>query len=170
MSDEKIRLVEDKFIHHWGSLGSAWGVNKTMTQIHSLLMVNSEPLTTDEVMERLQISRGNAHKNLKELQMWGIVKPAIVPGSRKDYYSAEKEPWKMLCVLARERKRREIEPAIEALEDCLSDLKDLPRDDVAEMADMMKDMKEFLEMADNILGKLGRSEKAFVLKWMMKLI
>lgn len=169
MSEEKIRVVEDKFIHHWGSLGNAWGVNKTMTQIHSLLMVNKEPLTTDDVMDRLQISRGNAHKNLKELQAWGIVKPVIVPGSRKDYYSCEMEPWKLLCILAKERNRREIEPAIDALDDCLGDLKDLPKDEVKEMTEMMTDMKEFLEMASNVLGRLGRSEKAFVLKWLMRL-
>ena len=84
--------VQNKFIGHWGTLGSAWGVNKTMTQIHALLMVTDDPVTTDDLMERLSISRGNAHSNIKELVNWGIVKQVIIPGERKDYYTAEKEP------------------------------------------------------------------------------
>lgn len=162
--------VQDKFIHHWGTLGSSWGVNKTMTQIHALLMVTDDALTTDDLMDRLKISRGNAHSNVKELVNWGIAKQVIIPGARKDYYTAEKEPWKLLCTVARERKRREIEPAIEAIADCLQDAKTIKTKAAKEFREQLSELQEFLQMADKILSKVGRSERSKVLKWMMTLL
>ena len=162
--------VQNKFIGHWGTLGSAWGVNKTMTQIHALLMVSDEAVTTDDIMERLSISRGNAHSNVKELVNWGIVKQVIIPGERKDYYTAEKEPWKLLCTVARERKRREIEPAIEALDECLSDISGMKSKEAKVFKQQLTELQEFLEMADRVFSRLGKAEKSSVLKWLTKLI
>ena len=170
MAEENFIEIQDRFVQHWGRLGSAWGVNRTMTQIHALLMVNDEPLTTDDIMDRLKISRGNAHKNLKELSQWGVVRSQIKAGDRKDYFVAEKEPWKMLCMLARERKRREIEPALEALEDCLQASEGMKGEDSKAFREQLKELQEFLEMADRVLGRLGRSEKGLVLKWLTKMI
>ena len=167
---DSLEEVQNKFIGHWGTLGSAWGVNKTMTQIHALLITSKEALTTDEIMQRLSISRGNAHSNVKELVSWGIAKQVIVPGERKDYYTAEKEAWKLLCTIARERKRREIEPAIDALAECLNESKDLLGQDAEVFRKQLTELSEFLEMAESIFGRLGRSEKTKVLKWMMKLL
>ena len=162
--------IQTKFINHWGTLGSAWGVNRTMTQIHALLMVSSEPITTDTVMERLKISRGNAHSNLKELVSWGIAKQEIVPGIRKDCYVADQDPWKLLCTVARERKRREIEPAIDALADCLQEAAPLKSKEATAFKEQLKELQEFLEMADRIFSRIGRSEKSRVLKLLASLI
>ena len=162
--------VQNKFIGHWGTLGSAWGVNKTMTQIHALLMTSKEAMTTDQIMKRLSISRGNAHSNVKDLVSWGIAKQVIKPGERKDYYSAEKDSWKLLCTVARERKRREIEPALDALSECLNECEDLEGEESEVFRKQLSELTEFLEMAERIFGRLGRSEKAKVLKWMMKII
>jgi len=162
--------VQNKFIGHWGTLGSAWGVNKTMTQIHALLMVSEEPVTTDDIMERLSISRGNAHSNVKELVSWGIVKQVIIPGERKDYYTAEKEPWKLLCTVARERKRREIEPAIDALDECLSEVSSLKSKEAKAFKQQLTELQEFLQMADRVFSRLGKAERSSVLKWLTKLI
>lgn len=162
--------VQNKFIGHWGTLGSAWGVNKTMTQIHALLMVSEDPITTDEVMERLSISRGNAHSNLKELVGWGIVKQVIVPGERKDYYTAEKEPWKLLCTVARERKRREIEPAIDALDECLAEVSGMKTKEAKQFKQQLTELQEFLQLADRVFSRLGKAEKSNVIKWLAKLI
>lgn len=162
--------VQNKFIGHWGTLGSAWGVNKTMTQIHALLMVTEDPITTDEVMERLSISRGNAHSNLKELVGWGIVKQVIVPGERKDYYTAEKEPWKLLCTVARERKRREIEPAIDALDECLAEVSGMKTKEAKQFKQQLTELQEFLQLADRVFSRLGKAEKSNVIKWLAKLI
>ena len=167
---DKLQEVQDKFIHHWGTLGSAWGVNKTMTQVHALLMVSEDPVTTDDIMERLKISRGNAHTNVKELVSWGIARQVIVPGERKDFYTAEKEPWKLLCTIARERKRREIEPAIDAIVECLNESSGMKSKAAKEFRNQLSELQEFLEMAERILTRLGRSEKSKVIKWMMNLM
>ena len=131
---------------------------------------SNEPVTTDDVMERLSVSRGNAHNNLKELVSWGIAKPAIVPGQRKDYYTCEKDPWKLLCMVARERKRREIEPALDALAECINEVSGLKSDEAKEFKALMEELSEFMDMADRILSRLGRSEKSKVLKWMLSLM
>ncbi|MCM8538465.1 MAG: hypothetical protein NE334_21150 [Lentisphaeraceae bacterium] len=162
--------IQNKFINHWGTLGSSWGVNRTMTQIHALLMVSTEPVTTDFVMERLQISRGNAHTNLKELVSWGIARQEIVPGERKDCYVADQDPWKLLCTVARERKRREIEPALDALSECLEEASPLKSADAKIFKKQLSELQEFLEMADRIFSRLGRSEKSRVLKLLTALL
>lgn len=162
--------IQNKFINHWGTLGSSWGVNRTMTQIHALLMVSTEPITTDTVMERLQISRGNAHSNLKELVSWGIARQEIVPGIRKDCYVADQDPWKLLCTIARERKRREIEPAIDALAECLTEASPLKGKEAQAFKEQLTELQEFLEMAERIFSKLGRSEKSKMLKLLAALL
>jgi DNA-binding transcriptional regulator GbsR (MarR family) len=168
MSD--LLSIQNKFINHWGTLGSSWGVNRTMTQIHALLMVSTEPITTDAVMERLQISRGNAHSNLKELVAWGIARLEIVSGERKDCYVADQDPWKLLCTVARERKRREIEPALDALAECLNEASPLKDKEAKAFKKQLSELQEFLEMADRIFSKLGRSEKSRVMKLLAALI
>src|SRR6478752_3736949 len=112
----ELQQTREEFVTQWGAMGSAWGINRTMAQIHALLITSQEPLTTDEVMEELQISRGNAHGNLRELVSWGLVRSVVRKGERKEYFEAEKQVWKMFCIVIRERKRRELRPAMEALE------------------------------------------------------
>src|SRR5712672_2416623 len=111
--------ARDEFITQWGAMGSAWGINRTMAQIHALLITASHPLTTDEIMADLKISRGNANMNLRELCGWGLIRSVIRKGERKEYFEAEKDVWKMFCIIVRERKRREIRPAINVLKDCI---------------------------------------------------
>ena len=111
----KYKESKEAFISQWGALGSAWGINRTMAQIHALLLVSSRPLSTDDIMESLDISRGNAHMNLKTLIDWSLVSKVIVKGERKEYFDCEKDIWKMFCIITRVRIRREIEPAIDVL-------------------------------------------------------
>ena len=118
-TDEQLRLAKDDFITQWGVIGNAWGISRTMAQIHALLMVSPEALSTDQIMEELQISRGNAHSNLRELVSWGVVKSVIKKGERKEFFASEKDVWKMFCTITRERKRREIDPALNVLIDCV---------------------------------------------------
>src|SRR5688500_8989202 len=91
----QLAAARDEFVMQWGAIGSAWGINRTMAQIHALLMVTPHALSTDEVMEELKISRGNAHTNLRELVGWGLVRSVVRKGERKEYFEAEKEVWKM---------------------------------------------------------------------------
>lgn len=103
-------------------MSSSWGINRTMAQIHALLIVSPNPLTVDEIMERLQISRGNASMSLRDLMDWGIVRRFRMPGERKDRYSSEADPWQMFMRVARERKRRELDPTADAIRECIEKL------------------------------------------------
>lgn len=111
--------ARSQFIQLWGGLASAWGVTRTMAQVHALLLIAPDQLTTDDVMEALQISRGSANTVLHDLIGWRLVEKQHRLGDRKDYYSAEKEIWKVATLIVKERRRRELEPVLEALQPLL---------------------------------------------------
>lgn len=114
--------AQDQFILEWGRMSSSWGINRTMAQIHALLFVSGEPLEVNEIMDRLQISRGNASMNLRELMDWGIVRRFRTPGDRKDTYISETDPYAMFTRIVKERKRREIDPTAEAIREVIARL------------------------------------------------
>ena len=113
-----IEAACSQFIAIWGQMGSKWGIPRTMAEVHALLFIEGRPMNTDEVMEHLQISRGNASMTLRNLVDWGIVRNTHLPGDRKEYFVAEQDVWKMFRTIVRERKKREIDPLLEALHDC----------------------------------------------------
>ncbi len=107
--------AKNKFIEAWGKLGSEWGINRTMAQVHALLLVSPEALTTEEVMEQLSISRGNANMTLRDLMDWGLVEKQHKAGERKEYYFADKDTWTIARQVAKERKKRELDPVLKVL-------------------------------------------------------
>ena len=119
--------AKQKFIESWGKLGSEWGVNRTMAQVHALLLVSPEALTTEQVMEELKISRGNANMTLRELIDWGLVEKEHRAGERKEYFFADKDTWNIARQVAKERKKRELDPMLKILEE-LSQVKGNPQD------------------------------------------
>jgi DNA-binding transcriptional regulator GbsR (MarR family) len=102
--------AKQQFLQVWGTLGTSWGINRTMAQIHALLMISADQLSTEDVMERLQISRGNVNMNLRELMNWNLIYKVVISGERKEYFKAEKDVWEITKRIAKERKRREIAP------------------------------------------------------------
>jgi DNA-binding transcriptional regulator GbsR (MarR family) len=153
-------VAKDEFVAQWGALSSSWGISRTMAQIHALLLVSPEAMCTDQIMEDLQISRGNAHGNLKELVAWGIVRSSVRKGDRKEYFEAEKDIWKMFCIIARERKRREIEPAGNALKHCAQLTADADCDACREFSRQMEQLSEFVDLFSSLLDKLSDSEES----------
>src|SRR5881394_2837044 len=130
MNDENksaaaLREARVEFVSQWGVIGSAWGINRTMAQIHALLITAPAPLSTDEVMAELKISRGNAHTNLRDLVSWGLVRSVVRKGERKEFFEAEKNVWRMFCIGIRERRRRELRLALAVLKDCTERTKGL---------------------------------------------
>ena len=111
----KLADAKKGFIQTWARLGSEWGINRTMAQVHALLLVTEKSLSTEEVMEELSISRGNANMNLRELVNWNLIYKELLPGDRKEYFKAEKDIWEVAKRIARERKKREIEPVLREL-------------------------------------------------------
>src|SRR5438105_1664593 len=116
--DRTLRQARDEFVTQWGTMGSAWGINRTMAQIHALLITSPAAMSTDETMEDLKISRGNAHGNLRDLVSWGLIRSVVRKGERKEFFEAEKNVWKIFCIIIRERRRRELRPAMDVLKEC----------------------------------------------------
>ena len=162
--------MKDEFIAQWGALGSTWGINRTMAQIHALLMVSSSPLSTDDVMAELRISRGNANTNLRDLVGWGLVRSVVRKGERKEFFESEKDVWKMFCTIVRERKRREIRPAINVLKNCIDRTDDLKSVEAAAFTKQTRALCEFMEMADGVLSKIVRSQESSIVPWALKFL
>jgi DNA-binding transcriptional regulator GbsR (MarR family) len=112
---EKLKAAQDQFIGAWGQMGSAWGISRTMAEVHALLFISGEPLCTDDIMERLAISRGNASMSLRSLLEWGIVTRSHKRGDRKEYFQAEQDVWTLFRAIVRERIKREIDPLLAQL-------------------------------------------------------
>jgi HTH-type transcriptional regulator, glycine betaine synthesis regulator len=114
----RLLQAEDRFIALWGEMGSTWGIPRTMAEIHALLYIVGEPLNTDEVMQRLGVSRGNASMTLRALLDWGLISRIHARGDRKEYFKAEQDVWRLFTTIVRERKRREFDPLLSALDEC----------------------------------------------------
>ena len=117
----KLRPVQQKFVLHWGEMGTRWGINRTVAQIHALLYILPKPLNAEEIAETLEVARSNVSTSLKELQGWRIIKLVHVMGDKRDHFESMKDVWEMFRIVLDERKRREIDPTIAILEECMSD-------------------------------------------------
>jgi len=164
----ELKSAKEKFVESWGQMGGAWGINKTMARMHALLMVSEKPLTAEEIMETLAVSRGNASMNLRALLDWGLIRRISLPRERREYFTSEKDVWTMCCRIARERKKREIEPVIGAIADCL---KEAGTDkEAAAFRKKLNELLELVKMLDFVLGKVGNQEKAAVIPKVLTLL
>jgi len=155
-ADLTLDEVRDNFISQWGAFGSHWGINRTMAQIHALLMTGLEALSTDEVMAKLSVSRGNAHTNLKELVSWGLVRIVVKKGDRKEYFDAERDVWKIFTIILRERQRREIDPALDLLRNCQEETKCLEGAEAEAFRNQVKELENFVSFARNLGNKVDK--------------
>lgn len=146
----------EQFILLWGEMASAWGINKTMAQIHALLYAESAPLDTDTIMQRLDISRGNANMNLRNLMQWQLVHKVHFKGKRKDFFTAEKDVWNIVATIVRERQQREVAPIRQNLEDCLSvfEAGSSETAEEKEFKERIENFIEFLEMFERFTAAL----------------
>jgi DNA-binding transcriptional regulator GbsR (MarR family) len=166
---DPLTAARDEFISQWGAMGGAWGINRTMAQVHALLMTSEKALTTDEVMADLKISRGNAHQNLRELVGWGLVRHVIRKGERKEYFESEKDVWRMFCIIARERKRREVEPALRALRACEEQTRSLRGEKADAFNRQIKALSDFLGQAESIMDRVSKSEQSAIMPVLLKI-
>ncbi len=166
-----MKLIEAKqqFISSWGAFGTHWGINRTMAQIHALLLVSADPLSQDDIMEELNISRGNTNMNIRELINWGLVERIILTGERKEFFTAEKNIWKVVKQIVKERKKRELEPMMQLL-DKLEDVEGDKRDKhVKTFVDTVSGIKKLGLQADKTLDVMIRAEESWFIGNMMKL-
>ncbi|MES2657051.1 MAG: MarR family transcriptional regulator [Verrucomicrobiota bacterium] len=167
---ERLKKARDEFVAQWGALGTQWGINRTMAQIHALLMTAPEPMTTDEVMEELQISRGNAHTNLKELVAWGLIRVVVKKGERREFFEAEKDVWSIFTIVARERKRREIEPALGILSKCAEESREIETPEGKAFHDQMRALEDFVGFASKMSDRIAAMKYGFAVQLATKLL
>ena len=165
-----MKLIEarQQFISSWGAFGTHWGINRTMAQIHALLLISADPLTQDDMMEQLNISRGNTNMNIRELINWGLVERVLLSGERKEYFTAEKDIWKVVKKIVKERKKRELEPMLQIL-DKLEEVEGDKRDkNVKIFVDTISSIKKLGRQADKTLDMMIKAEESWFVGTMMK--
>lgn len=160
-----------KFIQSWGALGTQWGINRTMAQIHALLLIATEPMSTEEVMDALSISRGNANMNIRALIDWQLIQRQHKLGERKEFFEAEKDIWKVATRIAGERRKRELQPVISTLGSLQEVNKDPDRKaEIKEFQKVTKDVKQFAERVDQMLDKVNRADEHWFLGTLLSVI
>jgi DNA-binding transcriptional regulator GbsR (MarR family) len=164
----KLAEAKQNFINSWGVFATQWGINRTMAQIHALLMVSPEPLSQDDIMTELSISRGNVNMNIRELIDWGLVDRVLVPGERREYFSAEKDIYKVAMQVAKERKKRELDPLMKLLaqlEEVEGDKKDK---NVKQFIDTVSGVRRFAGQADKMLEVMIKADENWFVGSLMK--
>src|SRR4051812_39367552 len=146
--NDGVRAVEDRFVQHWGDMATLWGVSSAMGRIHGLLYITGRAMTAEEIMARLQISRGGVSMALRGLVAWGTVRRQFLPGQRKQHFVAEQDPWTWFKRVIAERRRREADPVIDAIADCLALAQRTPVDDadLAVTRERLERLVEFMRV------------------------
>lgn len=151
----KIADAKQQFIQDWGIMAGSWGIHRTMGQIHAFLLVNDTAQSTDDIMKGLSISRGNANMTVRELLQWGLISKTTVAGDRKEFFQAEKDMWKVAQLIAKERRRRELEPMVAAL--AKFGKIEGPKEDIREFQELIGSIRTVSEIASKALDFLGKS-------------
>lgn len=158
-----------KFIQTWGKLGSEWGINRTMAQVHALLLVSLKPLSTEDVMTELSISRGNANMNLRELVNWNLISKELVAGDRKEYFVAEKDIWEIAKRVARERKKREVEPVLRILKQLEHVKHAKENEEVRHFTEIMHDLNSVVGKVDKTVELMLQADENWFFKSVFKM-
>jgi DNA-binding transcriptional regulator GbsR (MarR family) len=166
----KFEEAKEQFVNSWGAFGSQWGINRTMAQIHALLLVSVHPLSQDDVMQQLNISRGNTNMNIRDLIDWGLVERVIITGERKEYFVAEKDIWKVAILIIKERKKRELEPMMKFLEQLKEMDGDAKSEEVKMFTNTINDIHSLVKKTDTILNQTIKAEQNWLLNSIIKVL
>jgi DNA-binding transcriptional regulator GbsR (MarR family) len=165
----EFKEAKNKFVQTWGALGSQWGINKTMAQIHALLMVSNEAISMEDIMDELQISRGNASMNLRDLMNWGIVYKEYKTGERREFFTAEKDLDELAVKISRERSKREIKPALKILKE-VSTISVGESIEEKQFVDQTTKLYDFVLKADNMLDKITEINENWLGRLVLKIM
>jgi DNA-binding transcriptional regulator GbsR (MarR family) len=164
----QLQEAKEKFVQAWGAFGSNWGINRTMAQVHALLLVSQQALSADDIMESLNISRGNANMNVRALIEWGLVYKENKSGERREYFIAEKDVWTVIRQIIINRKKRELAPAIDVLEEVQN--VDEEGHEKEEFVKIISEIELFSRKADILLDKLVEAEAEWLMGTFIKMI
>ena len=144
------------FILHWGEMGTKWGINRTVAQIHALLMTSEKPMNAEGICEKLGVARSNVSNSLKELQNWGIVKVVHIPRDRRDHFESMADVYEMFRVIAAERTRREVDPTLSTLRNCAIEAEDAKAEEEIYAKKKIEDLLEFFELASDVYERMNK--------------
>ncbi len=161
-AQQQLRIAQDLFIRRWGEMGQTWGINRTMAEIHAFLYITGQPQCTDDVMERLNISRGNSSMSLRALCDWGIIRRMHKRGERREYFESLGDVWEMFSIIASERKRREMDPVLETIKQCHRMLEETSIGKVEAKKDAVKLTRERLEHMEEFMSVTNKIFQQFV--------
>lgn len=162
--------AKQEFINLWGVLGSQWGINRSMAQIHALLLLTPDTLSTEDIMDELQLSRGNANMNIRELINWNLVYKQFVPGERREYFQAEHDVWTIATRIMNERKKRELVPAKNVVQKIRKEKLDEDNEESKHIIKTVSDMDDFLARIDQLSELMIKAEKNIIFKKMINLL
>jgi len=151
--------AREKFVLHWGEMGARWGINRTVAQIHALLYLSPRPLHAEEICETLGVARSNVSTSLRELQGWDIVRVVHVLGDRRDHFETLGDVWELFRRILEARKRREIDPTLQVLGECL-EMAESQGDEDPHVTDQIRRMREFFDRCDRWYGHVSRLPRA----------
>ncbi len=164
MVDAAFEKSKALFVRRWGEMAASWGISRTMAEIHALMYISAKPLCTDDVMAQLQVSRGNASMNLRQLLDWGLIDRVHQRGDRKEYFVAETEVWEIFETITRERRRRELQPVVDTIDQCQEMIEECANGDLTEdvrvYQDRLQNMQHFLSTMHGLLNMILKVKKA----------
>jgi len=159
----KLTPVMERFIVHWGEMGSRWGVNRTVSQIHALLYLSDTPLTAETISEVLQVARSNVSTSLRELQSWGLVRITHLIGDRRDHFESQHDVREIFRIIVAERKKREIDPTLTTLRACTTEAgTETPK----AIRDRMNETLEFMELLNHVFDEVNQLPDAGLMAWL----
>lgn len=161
----KITPLMQKYILHWGEMGTRWGVNRTVSQIHALLYLAPKPLNAEEISELLSVARSNVSTSLKELQSWNLINVVQELGDRRDYFEAKGDTWEMFTTILEERKKREIDPTLTMLRQCVMDMEN-DKDTPAEVKEKIQTTLTFISTLTDWYEKVSKLPKSTLITLM----
>ena len=156
--------IQRRFILHWGEMGTKWGINRTVAQVHALLFLSTRPLDAEEITDTLAVARSNVSGSLRELQSWGIVKMVHVMNDRRDHFESMKDPWEMFRIVLDERKRREIDPTLAMLRETLAEMK-AKGDKDTNTVERLEALRDFFETTTNWYDAIRQWPMSTVIKF-----
>lgn len=159
----KLTPIMEKYILHWGEMGTRWGVNRTVAQIHALLYLSSDPLNADDITETLGVARSNVSNSIKELQSWKLIKTVHLLSDRRDHFATMKDPWELFYAIMEGRKQRELDPTISVLRECVIDSEN-DKETSDEVKQRIKEVLKFMETLDTWHSQIKGLPKSTLLK------
>ena len=160
-----LSTVQQKFVLHWGEMGTRWGINRTVAQIHALLYISPKPLNAEEIAETLGVARSNVSNSLRELQSWRIVKLVHVLGDKRDHFESMKDVWEMFRVVLDERKRREVDPTVAMLEECIAEA-GKEKDTDKNTEERLRELHRFFKTTTNWYAQVAKLPGSALVKFL----